>query len=212
MKRRHLAAWLVCLGTALLIACPALTTATARADAVVLTVKGPTGTTRSYTLRQLKSNFTAYTGYAGYVKSGFVGMQAPRAVKGVRLLDVLAKVGYKSGSVTLKAADGYKMVYSSKKVHGKNVTMYKASSPNYPVVTLPKTNPLTAILAYQEKKAGAHTTDSNPWKAYTSTYTTDGSDGIGPLRFWWAYRKWANPGYVQIGMSSMRMVKAVTAN
>jgi hypothetical protein len=90
--------------------------------------------------------------------------------------------------------------------------MYKAKPPKYPVVTIPRTNPLTAILAYQDKKIGARVNDSNPWHYYTSTYSTSGSDGIGPLRFWWAYKAWASPGYLQIGWSSMRMVQDVTVD
>jgi hypothetical protein len=184
----------------------------AQAAGVVLTVKGPAGKTRSYTLQQLKTRFTAYKGYAGYVKTGFVGMEKPHPVKGVRLLDLLAKVGYKKGGVTLTAADGYSYTYSQNLVRGRKVTMYKASAPKYPVVTVPTTNPLTAIVAYQDKKIGARVNDGNPWRAYTSTYATNGSDGLGPLRFWWSYRKWANPGFIQIGWSSMRMVRRVTVS
>jgi hypothetical protein len=184
--------------------------AAARAAGVVLTVKGPSGT-RSYTLQQLKSKFPAYKGYAGCVKTGFVGMEAPHPVKGVRLLDLLKKVGYKSGAVTLTATDGYELEYSSKQAHGRSVTMHKAAPPGYPKVTVPASNPLTAIIAYQDKKVGAHANDANPWRPYTSTYATDGSDGIGPLRSWWAYRKWTRPGYVQIGWSSLRMVRTVNA-
>ena len=88
--------------------------------------------------------------------------------------------------------------------------MHKASAPKYSAVTMSSTNPLTAILAYQDKKVGARVGDSNPWRNYTSTYATSGSNGIGPLRFWWAYRKWVTPGFVQMGWSSMRMVKSVT--
>jgi hypothetical protein len=76
---------------------------------------------------------------------------------------------------------------------------------------VPKTNPLTAILAYQDKPVGSRIGDSRSWKYYATTYATDGSDGMGPLRFWWAYRKWVSPGYLQIGWSSMRMVQTVTA-
>lgn len=182
----------------------------AHAADVVLTVKGPKAT-RSYTLKQLKTRFPVYKGYAGYVKTGFVGMERPHPVKGVRLIDLLAKVGYKKGAVTLTAADGYGLQYSSKQVRGRDVTMYKAKSPQYPVVTVPRANRLTAILAYQDKKVGARINDSNPWRAYTSTYARDGSKGVGPLRFWWAYRKWVKPGYVQVGSSSLRMVRRVTA-
>jgi hypothetical protein len=176
----------------------------AQAAQKVLTVTGPTGT-RSYTLRQLKTGFIAYKGYAGYVKTGFVGMEKPHPVKGVRLLDLLRKVGYRSGSVTLGARDGYRFSYSSSQVRGKKVTMYKAKAPKYPRVTVPGTNPLTAIIAYQHKKVGARVADSNPWR----NYAADGRDGIGPLRFWWAYKKWVTPGYVQIGWSSMRTVRTV---
>lgn len=176
-----------------------------RAAAKVLTVTGPTGVTRSYTLKQLKTGFTPYKGYAGYVKTGFVGMEKPHPVKGVRLLDVLKKVGYRSGSVTIVAVDGYKLRYSSNQVRGKRVTMYKAKPPKYPRATIPRTNPLTSIIAYQHKAVGARINDSRRW----SDYSASGSDGIGPLRFWWAYRKWANPGYVQIGNSSMCMVRTV---
>lgn len=193
--------------TMLLAGLPSL----ARAAGIVLTVEGPTGKTRSYTLAQLKSGFTAYKGYAGYVKTGFVGMEKPHPVKGVRLLDLLAKVGYKKGAVTLTAADDFSYKYSNSLVHGLKVTMYKASAPKYPTVTVPTTNPLTAILAYQDKKVGARVGDSNPWRFYSSTYETDGSDGIGPLRFWWSYKKWVRPGYLQIGWSSMRMVDSVSA-
>lgn len=184
--------------------------AAARAAGVVLTVKGPSGT-RSYTLAQLKARFTPYKGYAGYVKTGFVGMEAPHPVKGVRLLDLLKKVGYTSGTVTLTATDGYTLEYSSKQVRGRSVTMHKAAPPSYPKVTVPASNPLTAIIAYQDKKVGARVNDANPWRPYTSTYATDGSDGIGPLRSWWAYRTWTRPGYVQIGWSSLRMVRTVSA-
>ena len=213
MRRWRFATWLACVGSAVFIAAGTVTLmqpTAARAAGAVLTVKGPTGKTRSFTLNQLKTGFTAYSGYAGYVKTGFVGMEAPHPVKGVRLLDLLAKVGYKKGSVTLGAADGYRLKYSSDWVHGRKVKMRKASRPKYPLVSVPSSNPLTAILAYQDKKIGARVGDSNPWRRYT-TYATNGSDGIGPLRFWWAYRKWVSPGYLQIGSSSMRMVKTVTA-
>ncbi len=214
MRRPRLAVMFAWLGVVVCVTTGALAAAqpsAARAAAdTVLTVKGPTGATKAYTLAQLRSGFTAYTGYAGYVKTGKIGMEAPHPVKGVRLVDLLAKVGYKSGSVMLDASDGYQMKCSSKWVLGRKVTMYKASPPKYPVAALPRTNPLTAIVAYQEKKAGARINDSSPWKSYTSTYDSAGSAGIGPLRFWWAYRKWVRPGYVQIGWSSMRMVKAVT--
>jgi hypothetical protein len=213
MRNRRFATWLVLFGAVVFITAGAVTMErppVARAAEVVVTVTGPTGTTRTFTLQQLKAGFTAFSGYAGYAKTGFVGMEAPHPVKGVRLVDLLAKVGYKSGSVTLRAADGYQLKYSSNQVHGRGVTMYKAS-PKYPVVAVPSTNPLTAILAYQDKKVGARIGDSSPWRYYTSTYATDGSDGIGPLRFWWAYRKWVTPGYLQIGWSSMRTVRRVTA-
>jgi hypothetical protein len=192
---------------ALLVGLPSL----AHAAGIVLTVQGPTGKTRSYTLKQLRTGFPAYKGYAGYVKTGFVGMERPHPVRGVRLLDLLAKVGYKRGPVTLTAVDGVKYKYSSDLVRGLKVTMYKASAPKYPLVTVPKTNPLTAILAYQDKKAGARVDDSSPWRNYTRTFQTDGGDGIGPLRFWWSYKKRVQPGYLQIGWSSMRMVDTVSA-
>lgn len=214
MRRLRFTAWSAWLGVAVCVAAGALALgqpSSARAAGAVLTVKGPTGTTRTFTLHQLKSGFTAYKGYAGYVKTGFVGMEAPHPVMGVRLVDLLAKVGYKTGTVTLRAADGFRLKYSSKLVHGQSVTMYKASSPKYQKVAVPSTNRLTAILAYQDKKVGARIKDSNPWRYYTSTYGTGGSNGIGPLRFWWAYQKWVSPGYLQIGWSSMRMVDAVTA-
>lgn len=214
MRRRRSATWLALFGAVALLGTGVLIAAhppVSRAASVILTVKGPTGATRSYTLQQLKTGFTACTGYAGYVKTGFVGMEAPHPVKGVRLVDLLAKVGYKTGSVTLVASDGYKLKYSSKLVHGRGVTMYKASPTKYPVVTLSGTNPLTAILAYQDKGIGARLNDSNPWRYYATSYATDGSDGYGPLRFWWAYRKWVSPGYLQIGWSSMRMVQSVSA-
>lgn len=214
MRRRRSVGLLALIGMALVLTAAVLALGhppTARAADVVLTVKGPTGTTRTYTLKQLRTGFTAYTGYAGYVKTGFVGMEAPHPVKGVRLLDLLAKVGYKSGGVTFRSADGYELTYSSKLVQARTVTTYKASPPKYPTVAIPKTNPLTAIIAYQDKKVGARIGDSNSWRYYTSTVSTSGSDGIGPLRFWWSYRTWAKPGYLQIGWSSMRMVSSVTA-
>lgn len=214
MGRGFSTARLVRSGAAVFLAAAALAAglpAAAHAAGIVLTVKGPTGKTRSYTLQQLKSGFHVYTGYAGYVKTGFVGMEKPHPVKGVRLLDVLGKVGYKKGSVTLGSADGYRLTYSADLVHGRKVTIYKATPPKYPAVAIPKKNPLAAILAYQDKKIGARIGDSNPWRSYTSTYAKDGSDGVGPLRFWWSYRQWASPGYLQIGWSSMRMVARVTA-
>jgi hypothetical protein len=214
MRRWRLSIWLACAGGAVLIAAGAAGLAqppAARAAGAVLTVKGPAGTTRSYTLHQLTTGFPRYAGYAGYVKTGFVGMEAPHPVRGVRLADLLAKVGYKRGSVTLGAADGYKLTYSSKLIGGRTVTTYKASPPKYPVISIPGSNPLTAILAYQDKAIGARVGDSKPWRYYTTTYATDGSDGLGPLRFWWSYKKWADPGYLQIGWSSLRMVTTVTS-
>lgn len=214
MKRRRLARWIACAGAAVLIAAAAPAVArpspgrTASAS-VVLTVKGPTGS-RSYTLAQLKSSFTAYKGYAGYVKTGFVGMEAPHPVKGVRLLDVLKKVGYRSGRVTLRAADGFRYTYSTDWVHGKKVTMYVAAPPRYRKVVMPAANPLTALLAYQDKEPGARVGDPNPWRYYTRTFAGSGSDGLGPLRFWWAYRTWASPGFIQMGWTSMRMVTNVS--
>jgi hypothetical protein len=212
MGRGFSAARLVRSGAVVLLAVAVLVVglpAAAHAAGVILTVKGPTGKTRSYTLKQLKTGFTAFAGYAGYVKTGFVGMEKPHPVRGVRLLDLLATVGYKKGSVALVAADGASYTYSEALVRSRKVTMYKASAPKYPLVTVPSTNPLTAIIAYQDKKTGARVADSSAWRNYTSTYATDGSDGVGPLRFWWAYRNWTSPGYVQIGWSSMRMVASV---
>jgi hypothetical protein len=217
MRTRRFATWLLALGAAVLVtagmlavARPSVAHAAKGTTMTALTVTGPTGKVRTFTLQQLKTKFKPYKGYAGYVKTAFISMEAPHPVKGVRLLDLLATVGYKRGGVTLHAADGYEFTYSQKLINGKGVTMYRAKPRKYPSLKMPASNPLTAILAYQDKQIGARVKDSYPWRDYLSTYDTDGSTGIGPLRFWWSYKDWVDPGYLQIGWSTMRMVDGLT--
>ena len=181
-----------------------------RSDAVVLTLNGADGTVHSLTMEQLQTDFAAFVGYAGCVKSGKVGMEAPHPVKGVLLTDLLKSVGYDSTTtVTLSASDGYSQALSPQAVLSQGVTVYQALPPDYPQVDMPADNPLTAIIAYQQKTvAGATVDDANPWEDL-STQATAGGEAEGPLRFWYAYPTYADPGYVTSASLSVRMVNGV---
>ncbi len=215
MKKRLLSMGML-LGAILLAAVPAASAVGSptanglRADATVLTVTGADGTALKYTLQQLKDQFRPFVGYAGYVKSGLVAMQAPRPVKGVLLTDLLKKVGYDSAAnVTIAAEDDYSQLLSAGNVAGQDVNVRLASPPDYPTVTMPAGNPLTPILVYQEKTvAGAKVDDANPWEDY-STSATAGMEADGPLRFWYGYPNYSEPGYVTNASGCVRMVNRV---
>lgn len=179
------------------------------AEPVVLTVTGTDGAVKTYTLPQLKQDLPVFTGYAGTVKSGFIGMEAPRPVKGVRLCDLLDEVGCDAAStVTITASDGYSQELTMPAVQGQGIPVYQALPPTYPEVQMPGSDPLVAVVSYQSKSAGAAIDDSSPWEDYSTPETSDKPEG--PLRLWYAYRDWADPGYLTPSSLSVRMVGGVT--
>ena len=213
MKRRWWLVGLACLVAVLGTAPPVLAgqagSSVTDADPVVLTLTGANGAMRSYTMPQLKAGLPVYVGYAGSVKSGFIAMEAPHPVKGVLLVDLLKKVGYDSTNiVTITASDGYAQELTIPAVQGRDVPVYQALPPTYPQVEMPSDNPLAAVVSYQQKSAGASIDDASPWENYSTPETTPKAEG--PLRLWYAYRTWADPGFLTPSSKSVRMVSGIT--
>lgn len=179
-----------------------------KADPVVLTVTGKDGTAKTYTLAQLKSQFTTYVGFTGFQNSAN-NQYGPYGIKGVTLSDLLAQVGYDNTTdIVVHATDGYEMTLASRAVtdpwyffgwYKKGSTaVFKPELTASTAVDWGADEPKT-ILAYAQNRKSHDDPD------YEAGWYDIGVDG-GPLRMWVAYRTWREPPLLIDGHWSVQSV------
>ena len=183
---------------------------TARADAVVLTLKSKDGTTKTFTLADLKAMTTPeqgyYEGYAGFVNSANT-LTPVHPVRGVKLTSLLTTIGYDSTTdVIVGASDGYSKLLAPGFVQSQGIATYTDVKP-YPETPLPVGMTLTCILAYDYKLPGQTVGDANAWIPEVAAPMGDG-----PLRLWFAVSEQTTPGYIVDGDWIVKWVDKVTVS
>lgn len=183
-----------------------------RADPGVLTMVGKDGTQKTFTMAQLKSQFTPFVGYTGFQNSAN-NQSGPYGIKGVALADLLKEVGYDNTTdLIVRASDGYQMLLSSKAVtdpwwfyawYRKGSTaVFKPEQTASSAVTWAAGEPQT-ILAYEQNNKPYGDPD------YEHGWFDIGING-GPLRLWVAYTGWRDPALLIDGHWSVQYVDRVS--